>query len=48
LVEVVQDGVDRGQLRSDAEQGIPPEVLEEIMLEVKQTRVSTPGAVITT
>jgi 3-deoxy-7-phosphoheptulonate synthase len=45
LIEVVQDGVDRGKLRSDAEQGIPPEVLEEIMGEVKQTRVPAPGAV---
>lgn len=47
LIEVVQDRVDRSQLKSDAEQGIPPEVLEEIMDEVRQTRVPTPGAVAT-
>jgi 3-deoxy-7-phosphoheptulonate synthase len=45
LVEVVQDGADRGELLSDGEQGIPREVLEEIMDEVKQTRVPMPGAV---
>jgi 3-deoxy-7-phosphoheptulonate synthase len=47
LIEVVQEGVDRDLLKSDAEQGIPPEVLEEIMVEVKQTRVPTPGEVTT-
>ena len=45
LIEVVQDGVNRGQLLSDGEQGIPRDVLEEIMDEVKQTRVPAPGAV---
>jgi 3-deoxy-7-phosphoheptulonate synthase len=45
LIEVVQAGADRGQLLSDGEQGIPPEVLEEIMAEVNQAPVPMPGAV---
>jgi len=45
LIEVVQHGADRDKLKSDGEQGIPPEVLDEIMVEVKQTRVPMPGAV---
>jgi 3-deoxy-7-phosphoheptulonate synthase len=31
LVEVVEAGADRSRLKSDAEQGIPPEILTEIM-----------------
>jgi 3-deoxy-7-phosphoheptulonate synthase len=45
LIEVIQDGANRDQLKSDGEQGIPRAVLEEIMVEVKQTRVPMPGAV---
>jgi 3-deoxy-7-phosphoheptulonate synthase len=48
LVEVVQAGVDRSQLKSDAQQGIPPEVLDEIMVEVKQSRVPMPGGPVPT
>ena len=45
LIEVIQNGADREKLMSDGEQGIPPELLEELMAEVKQTRVPVPGAV---
>jgi len=31
LVEVVEEGADRGSLRCDGEQGVPPEVLREIV-----------------
>jgi 3-deoxy-7-phosphoheptulonate synthase len=31
LVEVVEEGADRSRLRSDAEQGVPPEILRQIV-----------------
>jgi 3-deoxy-7-phosphoheptulonate synthase len=31
LVEVVEEGADRSRLRSDAEQGVPPAILREIV-----------------
>jgi 3-deoxy-7-phosphoheptulonate synthase len=47
LVEVVQAGADRSKLRSDPQQGIPPEVLEEVMALAGEMRVPSPGEVST-
>ena len=44
LVEVVQEGADRSRLRCDAEQGVPPHVLREI---VRAARGPTRGAMVT-
>ena len=35
LIEVVEDGADRARLKSDAEQGIPPRILSEIIAAVR-------------
>lgn len=45
LVEAVQSDVDRSRLRSDAEQGVPPHVLEQIIAETRDAQVTSPGNV---
>jgi 3-deoxy-D-arabino-heptulosonate 7-phosphate (DAHP) synthase len=35
LIEVVEANADRTTLKSDAEQGVPPEILEEIVARVR-------------
>jgi 3-deoxy-7-phosphoheptulonate synthase len=42
LIEVVEENADRSKLKSDAQQGIPPRVLEEIMTAIRETPVPTP------
>jgi 3-deoxy-7-phosphoheptulonate synthase len=37
LIEVIAAGADRASLKSDAEQGVPPEILNEIVAEVRKT-----------
>ena len=47
LIEVVADGADRSNLKSDAQQGIPSEILTEIVAAVRQAEsqgtAPTPG-----
>jgi 3-deoxy-7-phosphoheptulonate synthase len=43
LVEAVHEGVDRSNLRSDAEQGVPPAVLQQIIDEAHTMPVLEPG-----
>jgi 3-deoxy-7-phosphoheptulonate synthase len=40
LVEVVEPGADRSKLRSDAEQGVPSEVLEQILEAAEEASVA--------
>jgi 3-deoxy-7-phosphoheptulonate synthase len=43
LVEVVEEGADRSRLRSDAEQGVPPSILEGIVADARRTGVPVLG-----
>ncbi len=43
LVEIVEAGADRSRLRSDAQQGVPPATLEQIMAMARENRVPDPG-----
>ena len=43
LIEVVESGVDRSKLRSDAEQGVPPELLTEIVASTRREESGAPS-----
>ncbi len=42
LIEVVEEDADRSKLKSDALQGIPPKILEEIMATIQENPVPAP------
>jgi 3-deoxy-7-phosphoheptulonate synthase len=44
LVEVVEGGVDRSQLQCDAEQGVPPDVLQRIVTATRATGKEQPSS----